>query len=160
MLLAGLIAIVSLIGWRAYCTFEKDGVLGFNFLGKSFVLYTSTTAVKSAFSPPPYVQQVNEFLTAFIHSTQRDIQFGRGDIQANVVASPMMTPLQGLDYERVLMRLRMISSLEPATNRTPDEGLIRVVLLLPSGSKQEVQLRAAFSADGKSISLSKIGGPI
>jgi hypothetical protein len=107
--------------------------------------------------PPPfrilhgaYIQPVNEFLAAFVNSTEAEIQLCADDLRTSAVASLPLALLQGLDYETIRLRLRTISSLNPVVNLSEETGTITLVI-----RRRTVVLHSVFTPKGASIILKK-----
>ena len=94
------------------------------------------------------VQPVNEFLAAFVNSTETDIQFSADGLCTG--ANALLTPLRGLDYDTIRLRLRAISSLNPVVNLHEETGTITLVF-----GPRTVVLRSIFAPKGAAIVLKK-----
>jgi hypothetical protein len=99
----------------------------------------------------PFIRPVNEFLADFANSTESRIEFTQEDLQPSSTASPLLRALQGIDYDRIRLRLRIISSLNPTVNLKTEEGVIQFTC-----NKKDVRLRSQFAPKGQVILLEKL----
>jgi hypothetical protein len=104
----------------------------------------------------PFIRPVNEFLVDFANSAERQIEFTPDDFRPSSTAPPLLRALQGMDYERIRLRLRVISSLNPTVNLKTEEGLIQFTCHLSSGAAKQVKLRSQFAPKGQAILLEKL----
>jgi hypothetical protein len=109
----------------------------------------------SYFLTGPYIRPVNEFLNAFANSTEKHIEFSHEDIKPGSSASPLLRAIEGIDYDRIRLRLRIISNLDPVVNFKMEEGIIRFTCGLPN-SPRGFKLRSQFAPYGQSILLEKL----
>ncbi len=101
----------------------------------------------------PYVFHVNAFLSEFLKSDVGSVEFTPTDICEACGANPLLAELQGLDYDTIRCRLRVMSGLDPIVNQEPQTGLIRL-----TAHSREVKLRTVFAAKAAAIAVEKISG--
>jgi hypothetical protein len=104
----------------------------------------------------PFIRPVNEFLADFANSTESQIEFTPDDIKPSSTAPPLLRAIQGMDYERIRLRLRIISSLNPTVNLKTEEGIIQFTCNISSGVAKQVRLRSQFAPKGQAILLEKL----
>jgi hypothetical protein len=103
----------------------------------------------------PHIRPVNEFLTEFANSSEKTIELTSEAIALNPAATPLRA-LQGLEYEKIRLRLRALSNLNPVVNLKAEEGVIRFSRRLASDMMQDFEIRSVFAPKGQSIQLEKL----
>jgi hypothetical protein len=152
LVLAAVLVALATVVYRAIR--EGDFII-ITFFGKSYV-FDIPIKKESYGIHAPYIRPINEFLADFGNSNEKRIEFASGDIGSDFVSSPMLQALRGMEYERVRLRLRVISNLNPVMNLGREEGEINYTFRNPSGSFQKVKLRSLFAPKGQSILLEKL----
>ena len=102
----------------------------------------------------PTIFAVNTFLSSFFISAEKTIGFSTRDLEHPGNAS-LLGLLEGVDYETIRLRLRVMCSLNPVVNRGEEEGVIRMTF----SRYQEVEFRVVFAAKGESILIEKQDAP-
>ena len=97
----------------------------------------------------PYIKHVNLFIEDFAASPEQSIEFSADDLLSN--QQPLLSALRNLDYDKIRLRLRAMSSLNPIVNAMSDEGSIQCLM-----RGVEMKFRSIFSTKGRSITLVKL----
>jgi hypothetical protein len=148
------LTVTVIAGVVAYRVVTSDAdFIGMSFFGKTYAFKPPFPRSNYLGTAAPYIRPVNEFLWAFANSNEKNIEFASEDIKAGSDATSILKPLVGLDYERIRLRLRIISSLDPVVNSKPEEGVIRFKGGL---DPKEYKVRSKFAAKGQSIFLEKL----
>lgn len=148
---------VSLVAVTIYCIAKKSNLFVVTLFGKTYTFGNPLREDSYALSAPaPHIPPINDFLKDFVDSTEKRIEFTPDDIKPNSNTHPLLRALQGMDYERVRLRLRIISSLNPTLNLKTEDGIIQFTCGLASGVPQQVKLRSQFAPKGQSILLEKL----
>ena len=101
----------------------------------------------------PCVFHVNAFLSDFLKSEVNRVEFTPVDIREACVANPTFAALQGLDYDTIRCRLRIMSGLDPVVNQESQTGLIHL-----TAHSREMKLRTIFAAKAAAIVVEKVSG--
>ena len=101
----------------------------------------------------PPIFQINNFLYGFITSSEERLQINPNDV--TTPSHSLLTALQGLDYERVRLRVRIMSSLDPVVNTETETGMIEAGVSI-KGVKHRARLRSTFELKAASILLQKL----
>ena len=99
----------------------------------------------------PYVFHVNSFLSDFLKSEVGRLEFTPADIREVCGDNSTLAALQGLDYDTIRCRLRVMSGLDPIVNQEPQTGLIHL-----TAHSREVKLRTIFAAKAAAIAIEKL----
>lgn len=150
-----LVTIALSVAWYIHRSLKNVDIVVMTLFGKTFTFYPISKPDFDVISAP-YIRFVNEFLRSFADSTEHAIRFKSEDIDFNNATANALQALRGLDYEKVRLRLRTISNLNPVVNLKTEEGIIQFTCLLPSGVRREIKLRTIFAAKGEEVILEKL----
>jgi hypothetical protein len=150
------LSIVVLAGvYVCYVCSQADLIVFTSSSGREFTIDCSRWFGRSGtgeeISTAPYVFHVNEFLSDFLKSGKERIEFTPTDIRDGQVANPILASLQGLDYEMIRCRLRVVSGLDPVVNQGSQVGSIHL-----TEHSREVKLRTIFDAKAAAIAIEKL----